>query len=53
VLSEEIEYVGLDGAFLTHCRLRRRRVCSWNQWLDPKVNPKPPGLALTNTTLAD
>jgi hypothetical protein len=42
VPGEEIEYAGLDGAFLTHCRLRRLRVVLWNQWLDPRVYPKPP-----------
>lgn len=26
VFGEKIEYVGLDGAFLAHCRLRRWRV---------------------------
>jgi hypothetical protein len=51
VLGEEIEYAGLDGAFLTHCRLRRWRFCLWNQWLDPKVYPKPPGLALAKTKI--
>ena len=45
VPGENIEYAGLDGAFLTHCRLRRWRVLLWNQWLDPKVYLKPPGLA--------
>ena len=43
VSGEEIEYAGLDGAFLAHCRLRRLRVVLWNQWLDAKVYPKPPG----------
>ena len=27
VSGEQIEYAGLDGAFLAHCRLRRLRVC--------------------------
>ncbi|MBB4232699.1 hypothetical protein GGD56_006597 [Rhizobium mongolense] len=27
VFGEKIEYIGLDGAFLAHCRLRRLRVC--------------------------
>jgi len=43
VPGEEIEYAGLDGAFLAHCQLRRLRVGLWNQWLDAKVYPKPPG----------
>ena len=49
VSGENIEYVGLDGAFLAHCRLRRQRVLLWNQWLDAKVYPKPPGLTRRKT----
>jgi hypothetical protein len=45
VSGEQIEYAGLDRAFLAHCRLRWLRVVLWNQWLDAKVYPKPPGLA--------
>src|SRR6516164_8202501 len=37
VSGEEIEYAGLDGAFLTHCQLRRLQVYLWNQCLDPKI----------------
>ena len=48
VPGENIEYAGLDGAFLTHCRLRRSWVLLWNQWLDPKVYLKPPGLTRQN-----
>src|SRR5271170_6114622 len=51
VLGEEIEYAGLDGAFLTHCRLRRWRFCLWNQWLDPRAYPKPPGHALVRSAI--
>src|SRR5262245_7646359 len=51
VPGEEIEYGGLDGALLTHCRLRRWRFCFWNQWLDPKAYPKPPGLALAKSAI--
>jgi hypothetical protein len=36
VLGKNIEYTGLDGAFLAHCRLRRWRVLLENQWFDPK-----------------
>jgi hypothetical protein len=45
VPGEQIEYAGLDRAFLAHRRLRWLRVVLWNQWLDAKVYPKPPGLA--------
>ena len=45
VSGEKIEYAGLDGAFLAHCRLRWLRVSLWNQWLDAKVYLKPPGFA--------
>jgi hypothetical protein len=31
VPREDIEYAGLDDAFLTHYRLRWWRVCLWNQ----------------------
>ena len=34
VRGEDIEYACLDGAFLTHCRLRWWRIVLWNQWLD-------------------
>ena len=37
VPREQIEYAGLDRAFLAHCRLRRWRLVLWNQWLDAKV----------------
>jgi hypothetical protein len=47
VLGEKIEYAGLDGAFLAHCRLRRWRVFLWNQWFDAKVYSKPPDSAYT------
>jgi hypothetical protein len=40
VIGEEIEWAGLDGAFLTHCRLRRWRFLFWNQWLDLETYPK-------------
>jgi hypothetical protein len=39
---------GLDRAFLAHCRLRWLGVVLWNQWLDAKVYPKPPGLPTQN-----
>ena len=42
IRSGLIEYAGLDGAFLAHCRLRRLQVVLWNQWLDAKVYVKPP-----------
>ena len=45
VPGEEIEYAGLDGAFLAHCRLRWLRVGLWNQWLDAKAYSKPPETA--------
>jgi hypothetical protein len=45
VFGEKIEYAGLDGAFLAHCRLRRLRVSLWNQSLDAKVYLKLPGFA--------
>jgi hypothetical protein len=45
VPGEQIEYAGLDRAFLAHCRLRRWRVGLWNQWFDAKVYPKPPEIA--------
>ena len=45
VPGEQIEYAGLDRAFLAHCRLRWLRVVLWNQWLDAKVYPKPPETA--------
>jgi hypothetical protein len=45
VPREQIEYTGLDRAFLAHCQLRRWRVVLWNQWLDAKVYPKPPETA--------
>jgi hypothetical protein len=45
VSSEKIEYAGLDGAFLAHCRLRRLQSGLWNQWLDAKVYLKPPGFS--------
>jgi hypothetical protein len=45
VCGEDIEYAGLDGAFLAHCQLRRLRESLWNQSLDAKVYLKPPGSA--------
>jgi hypothetical protein len=45
VPGEQIEYAGLDRAFLAHRRLRWLRVVLWNQWLDAKVYPKPPETA--------
>ena len=41
VVGGEIEYAGLDGAFLI-VGLRRWRFCFWNQSLDPKASPKLP-----------
>jgi type III restriction enzyme len=34
--GEDIEYAGLDGAFLAHCRLRRGRFCSGISGLMPE-----------------
>ena len=51
VSGEEIEYAGLDRAFLPHCRLRWLRVVLWHQWLDAKVYPKPPGFARAKARL--
>ena len=48
VPGEQIEYAGLDRAFLAPCRLRQWRVVLWNQWLDAKVYPKPPETASSN-----
>ncbi|MER9587173.1 hypothetical protein, partial [Mesorhizobium sp. M0276] len=45
VRGKKIEYAGLDGAFLAHCRLRRLQIVLWNQWHETKVYLKPPGLA--------
>jgi hypothetical protein len=41
VPRKHFEYSGLDGAFLTHCRLRR---CGWvaMQRLAAATYPKPP-----------
>jgi hypothetical protein len=36
VCGEELEYAGLDRAFLAHCRLRWLRVVLRQQWLAPK-----------------
>ena len=36
VPGEDIEYAGLDGAFLAHCRLRRWRFCFGSSGLLPE-----------------
>src|ERR1700738_2716261 len=52
VPRKHCEYSALDGAFLTHCRLRR---CGWAlamQWLAAATYPKPPGLTSTKSRLS-
>jgi hypothetical protein len=44
VPGKDLEYSGLDGAFLTHCRLRRRGWRFGFQWLASAAYPNPPGL---------
>jgi hypothetical protein len=51
VPGKEIEYAGLDRAFLAHCRLRWLRIGLCTQRLDAKLYPKPPGLARANLQL--
>jgi fatty-acyl-CoA synthase len=51
VPGEQIEYAGLDGAFLAHCQLRRWRVVLWNQWFDANVYPPPPATAPEKTRI--
>jgi len=45
VPRKDLEYSGLDGAFLTHLSAPTVRVGLWIQWLASAAYPKPPGLA--------
>jgi len=47
---KNLEYSGLDGTFLSHCRLGVR-VVLWMQWLAAAAYPKPPGLTSAKSRL--
>ena len=48
VRREDIEYTGLDDAFLAHCRLRRSKVCFGFSGMIPNAYLKPPELTRAN-----